>query len=570
LRRELLIIDEQGLSTMMLSRLFARLGSAIRSAASTRRRVFPVIQNVTRDPARPISFVVVRFSSECEQNIKTSPDILRPLNQLIVVDNTANLWYSSVAEAINAGVDRAQHDLVAIVHEDVYLPEGWQAKLELSLSELEATNPHWGVLGAAGLSNRGVVVGHYSDPHTYRNSFSQDQCFTEVDSIDEHLMLIRKSSGLRMDAFIPGIHGIGADVVLTARERSLKCYVIDAPTVHKYRNATGAIIQSHRDSPKIAKRASYAYIADKLCCDEYVSVKWKAATPFRSVVTTYQKWEPPSVRFPAQAGQIQSTLDAPIILLAKGGGGSRLLSSLAADCGVFVGNNVNVSGDALEMVMAVYQGVIEKFKCRATWQGRLVPDQLRLAAAEMLLKNTGKGHKCWGFKLPETLFLLPEMREAFPRARYVQMLRRPVDTCLRRPHMTARLDNEIGRVTLPLAYQSADRALEHILSDSPAVHMAYTTLHQLRMSLDYCRTALAPCEYFEFFFEDLLDHPTVVTEKLASWLDAKPVSSHVRQKCDARRARTPSITYPPEVVFEVQRLLAPLQEEMGYSAQSMA
>ena len=82
--------------------------------------------------------------------------------------------------------------------------------------------------------------------------------------------------------------------------------------------------------------------------------------------------------------QISEILDSPVILLGKGGGGSRLLSLLASDCGVFLGNDVNISGDCMDMVIAIYQSVIEKYKCKAEWQKKIIVPQIKLAAAKML------------------------------------------------------------------------------------------------------------------------------------------------------------------------------------------
>jgi hypothetical protein len=167
-------------------------------------------------------------------------------------------------------------------------------------------------------------------------------------------------------------------------------------------------------------------------------------------------------RFEAQARD----LACPIVLLARGGSGSRLLSLLALDAGVFLGNELNISGDSLEMVPAIYQGVVDKYGGNPMGASEQIASRLRVAAAEMLAKRESDGP--WGFKLPEALLLLPEIQLAFPDAHYIHMMRDPVSTCLRRTHMTARLDNHIGQVTLPLAYDWVGRPRGMIRQDSPA------------------------------------------------------------------------------------------------------
>src|SRR5262245_49896161 len=128
---------------------------------------------VQNKPTRPLSFVVVIFSNEYFHNILRSDCVRDPFNQLIIIDNTANLYYHTLSEAINAGLAQARHELIIVVHEDVYLPTGWQACFESSLRTLEQFDPHWGVLGTVGWTEEGKLVGHFRDPRGARNTFEQ-------------------------------------------------------------------------------------------------------------------------------------------------------------------------------------------------------------------------------------------------------------------------------------------------------------------------------------------------------------------------------------------------------------
>jgi hypothetical protein len=219
----------------------------------------------------------------------------------------------------------------------------------------------------------------------------------------------------------------------------------------------------------------------------------------------------------------------------------------------------------MDMVIAVYQGVIEKYKCKADWQKELVVPQLRLSAARMLQAIPAEKRTAWGFKLPENLLLLPEIDTAFPNAKYIQMFRNPVKTCLRRTHMTARLDNQVGRVTLPLAYREAGLPVEQILHDSPALHMAYTTLHQLGLSLNFCRNSLSGDRYTEIYFEDILKDPGDVLQRFSQWLNVKPTGSKLVSEVDIGRASNPGTSYSAETEAQIGELLAPLLQEMKYT-----
>jgi hypothetical protein len=54
----------------------------------------------------------------------------------------------------------------------------------------------------------------------------------EVSSLDEMILIIKRSSGLRFDAKLPGFHLYGTDICCEAEKRGLKCYVIPCFAVH--------------------------------------------------------------------------------------------------------------------------------------------------------------------------------------------------------------------------------------------------------------------------------------------------------------------------------------------------
>ena len=529
-------------------------------------RQFPKIKKNSRAPKTPISFVVVKFSDEFQHNILASTDVNNQQNELITIDNFCNLNYDSLAQAMNAGINKAKNELIVIVHEDTFLPDGWQTELEAAIEDIEKNDSNWGIIGVAGLDTHGKPAGHYSDPNNFCNTFKKKQMFVEAISIDEHLMIFRKKLNPTADENIVGIHGIGTDMVLTSIKNGNKCYIVNAPSIHKFKNANGEIIKKLMDSPKIADRLNFAYKADKACCDEYISRKWDELTPFDSIVTHYEKWKNPNVEINKFPKQILEILDSPIILLGKGGGGSRLLSLITSDCGVFLGNNVNISGDCMDIVIEIYQALIEKYKCKAKWQKEIIVPQIRRAAAKMLndfLKKNGgfKNKFLWGFKLPENLLLIPELNAAFPNARYIHMLRDPVETSLRRTHMTARLDNQIGRVTLPLAYRSAGLDVKQILSDPPEIHNAYTTLFQLKNALEFCKNNFNSEKYYELTFDDILNSPEQTRDNLCNWLGAQPAANKTAEEIDVSRAKKPKENYPQELVEKIKKILQPILTE---------
>ena len=272
-------------------------------------------------------------------------------------------------------------------------------------------------------------------------------------------------------------------------------------------------------------------------------------------------------------------MDSPIVLLSRGGGGSRLLSVLGVEAGIFLGNSLNISGDSLEMVESVYKVVVEKCQSGAERRPTSAAAELR-AGARAMLEKAGFPTP-WGFKLPEALLIVAELAESFPEARFAHMIRDPLATCLRRTHLTARLDNPIGQVTLPLAYRYHGLPLTRIAQDSPALHMAYTTMQQLESALDFCR-ALPRERYFELRFEDLVSDPGGTRRRFEHWLERNPVrrfQSSIRAAWGRMRGRTgalesavdpgraaqPSVSYPPEIEAQVAEVLSDLRVRLGYA-----
>jgi Sulfotransferase family len=171
----------------------------------------------------------------------------------------------------------------------------------------------------------------------------------------------------------------------------------------------------------------------------------------------------------------------------------------------------------------------------------------------------------WGFKLPESMLVLDLIAEAFPRARYVHLVRDPLATCLRRTHMTSRLDNEIGQAAVVAAYRQAGRPLSLALEDSPAVRMAYTTSHQLGLALDFARKC-GEGRWLEMRFEALLAAPRRATERLAAWLEREPTADSLEREVDQVRAASPSVVYPEAEAAAAAEVLTSLRARLGYAS----
>jgi sulfotransferase family protein len=211
-------------------------------------------------------------------------------------------------------------------------------------------------------------------------------------------------------------------------------------------------------------------------------------------------------------------IDAAVIFTGRGGSGTRLLSQLADDLEVFVGNHVNKSGDSIEWVDLVYRLAIESSRSPELPTGSGYRQEIRARAARILEAHRGRPSSPWGFKLPEAMLVLPLLVDAFPAARIVHLIRHPVSSSLRRTHMTSRLNNALGAATLPNAYRFCGREARSITADEPYVHNAVSWNYQVRRVVDYARARLDRDRYLELRYEDLCDNPAPVVARVRSFL----------------------------------------------------
>jgi hypothetical protein len=151
---------------------------------------------------------------------------------------------SSAADGLNLGFEQARHEWTVCVHQDVYLPEGWDRLVANQLDEAERL---YGPVGVAGVYGVGDVllwqapgarlaaqrVGWVVD----RGRLLRDgpELPARVATLDELLLVVPKSSQLRFEPAL-GFHLYGADLCLQARERGLAVVALGAPCHHNSRS----------------------------------------------------------------------------------------------------------------------------------------------------------------------------------------------------------------------------------------------------------------------------------------------------------------------------------------------
>lgn len=162
------------------------------------------------------------------ENLLASPCLQDAMHQTLMVEGAA-----SAAEGLNAVIDQAQHELVVLAHQDVYLPEWWVAKLwqQYELAR-RLTGDRVGVMGVYGV--RGSPQGVDRFGRVADRDFLLDEPMplpAGVESLDELVLITPRGGGARFDPAL-GFHLYGTDICLSAVNAGREAIVIDAPCHH--------------------------------------------------------------------------------------------------------------------------------------------------------------------------------------------------------------------------------------------------------------------------------------------------------------------------------------------------
>jgi len=217
---------------------------------------------------------------------------------------------------------------------------------------------------------------------------------------------------------------------------------------------------------------------------------------------------------PLRSGKGQSQATAPVIVTGRGGSGTRLISKVVQDCGVFLGNRLNRSADSLEWVDIIQEIAVRSLRGEADGDG---VEALRRQGTAVLAKAGLGGDVPWGFKVPEAMLATQQLLEAFPDAKLVHLVRHPVTSSLRRSHLTSRPDNPVGRAVCEAAYAEQGRKAWRIAHDPVWLRNAITWNYQVGPVAKLGRE-LGPERYLEIRFEDLCDHAEPTMARVSDFL----------------------------------------------------
>jgi hypothetical protein len=172
----------------------------------------------------------------------------------------------SAAAAYNRALDVTDAEVLIFAHHDVFLPQGWEKVLQARLAEVEAVDPDWALYGSFGVGLDAAHIGPVWSSSLGQIVGRVPLAPVQVQSYDELLIVLRRSSGLRFDETLTGWHFYGTDIVAAARDRRLRAWAGALPCIH-----------NDRFHPALGPDFTAAYRA--------MQRKWRAALPLRSPIT---------------------------------------------------------------------------------------------------------------------------------------------------------------------------------------------------------------------------------------------------------------------------------------------
>jgi hypothetical protein len=175
-----------------------------------------------------VTFVVSSNSAEILQdNFLASPCLGNSHPHEILVQH----GFQSAAASYNDAISRSSNDVMVFAHQDMVFPSAWLSDLDRAIKILEKDDPNWGVLGCYGMTKGNQGKG-YVYTHGLGILGAPFEHPAPVQTLDEIVLILKKSSGLKFDERLPHFHFYGSDICLTAAKRGMKSYAISAFCVH--------------------------------------------------------------------------------------------------------------------------------------------------------------------------------------------------------------------------------------------------------------------------------------------------------------------------------------------------
>ena len=201
---------------------------------------------------------------------------------------------SSAAEAFNAALQSARSTWLVFVHQDVFLPQGWDQQFLEGIKAAWQQFKELAVVGVYGVqrnpssaTQQNIHVGHVLDRG--RLLKAETPLPARADTLDELCFAVRCDSGLRLDAAL-GFDFYAADIALQAVEQGFSVVVVDAYCEH------------HSSLPR--RGFSEAFVERFGASATVFQKKWQHRLPISTPCITLTADSAAEIQVRAAAGQV--------------------------------------------------------------------------------------------------------------------------------------------------------------------------------------------------------------------------------------------------------------------------
>ena len=173
--------------------------------------------------------------------------------------------FPTCGAAYQEGLRETSKEIIVFAHQDVYLPNGWRRKVEAAIATLADHDPDWAVLGVFGVDLNDRCHGHVYSTGSRRVLGSPFVDAIPAQSLDEMVLIVRRSAGIGFDPELPGYHLYGTDICLTARRAGLRSYVIPAFCLHNS-NGIRSLPASFWKAYRYLRKKWWSVLPVSTCC----------------------------------------------------------------------------------------------------------------------------------------------------------------------------------------------------------------------------------------------------------------------------------------------------------------
>ncbi|MDU9002823.1 FkbM family methyltransferase [Sedimentitalea todarodis] len=148
--------------------------------------------------------------------------------EFLYIDNSASNQGDGYG-GLNRLANHARGEFVVFCHQDVLALDGPERLREI-IRELSEADPHWAVLGNAGL--RGNEQFMFLNEQAVVFAAPQRERPEQVESLDENFILLRQDARLGFSCDLEGFHLYATDLVTQAKLRGFSSYAVDFRVEH--------------------------------------------------------------------------------------------------------------------------------------------------------------------------------------------------------------------------------------------------------------------------------------------------------------------------------------------------